>query len=264
MWCAVQNNFLNDRAGHALLGALLLLSAAPAEAGFPLTTEDTGTLGLGRSKIELAIEYGTDRAQRVHERGVVLEAAFVHGLTANLNGSITLPYRDVRSDEAGADSTHAHGVGDAKLGLKWRYFERDGLSLGLKAVLTLPTGDVAAQLGSGKPTQAVSVLVGYESGPWGLDFDLGYKRNGNTRNQREQLGSVSVALVRSLDSRWKVMADIGVASNKSKASNQAPAFLGAGLTFAMTKGVRLNLGVKHALNTVETDFTGLAGLDLRF
>jgi opacity protein-like surface antigen len=261
-WCAVLNNWLSDRAKPALLGTLLMLSVASAEAGFPLSTEDTGTLGLGRSKIELTIEHGADRAQGVHERGVVQETAFVHGLLANFNGSFTLPYRDVRSDEAGA--THSHGVGDAKFGLKWRYFEQQGLSLGLKAVLTLPTGDAAAQLGSGKSTQAINAITSYESGPWEFDLDLGYKRNGNTRNQREHLGSVSVALVRSLDSRWKVMADIGVASNKNKASNQAPVYLGAGLSFAVTKAVSVDVGVKRALTAVETDFTGLAGLVVRF
>ena len=258
------NNFLNDRAGHALLGALLLLSVAPAEAGFPLSTEDPGTLGLGRSKFELTIERGVDRAQGVHERGVVQETSFVHGLLDNLNVFLTLPYRDIRSDEAGAGSAHVHGVGDAKFGLKWRYFEQQGLSLGLKAALTAPTGNDAAQLGGGKSTQAINALASYESGPWEFDLDLGYKRNGNTLNQREHLGSVSVALVRSLDSRWKVMADIGVASNKNKASNQAPVHLGAGLSFALTKSVLLNLGVKQALSSVEADFTGLVGLDLRF
>jgi len=198
----------------------------------------------------------------VHERGIVQETAFVHGLLGNLNGALTLPYRDVRSDEAGG--THAHGVSDAKLGVKWRYFEQQGLSLGLKSVLTLPTGTAAAQLGNGKATQAVNAITSYESGPWEFDLDLGYKRNGNTLNQREHLSSVSVALVRNFDSRWKVMADMGVASNKNKVSNQAPVYLGAGLSFAMTKAVVLNLGVKQALSSVETDFTGLAGLELHF
>ena len=263
-WCAVRNNWLNDLVGHALFGTLLLLFVAPAEAGFPLSTEDPGTLGLGRSKFELTVEHGVDRAQGVRERGVVQETSIIHGLLDNLNVFLTLPYRNMRSDEAGAGSAHFRGVGDAKLGMKWRYFEQHGLSLGLKAVVILPTGDDAVLVGSGKPTQAVNALASYESGPWEFDLDLGYKRNGNTLNQREHLGSVSVALVRSLDSRWKILADIGVASNKNKASNQAPAYLGAGLSLTITKAVLLNLGVRQALSSVETDFTGLVGVDYRF
>lgn len=242
----------------------LLLAISPlAVAGFPLSTEDTGTLGQGRSKIELIGEWGEDRESGAREVSVTQEISMVHGLLAHLNGSFTLPYRTVRNHAAGI-STQVRGVGDAKFGMKWRYFERGGLSLGVKAVITAPTGDDAEKLGSGKSTQAINALASYEAGPWEFHFDLGHKRNRNTLNQREQLGSVSAAVVRSLDSRWKVMADIGLASNKNKNSGKVPAFLGAGASFAMTKDMSLDAGVKYGLTAVETDFTGLVGLNLRF
>ena len=244
--------------------AMLMLTVSPlAVAGFPLSTEDTGTLGQGRSKIELIGEWGEDRESGAREVSVTQEISMAHGLLDHLNGFFTLPYRDVRNHAAGI-STHVHGVGDVKFGMKWRYFERGGLSLGVKAVITTPTGDDAEKLGSGKSTQAINAIASYEAGPWEFDFDLGYKRNRNTLNQREQLGSISAALVRRLDNRWKVMADIGVASNKSKKSSQMPAYLGAGASFAMTKDMSLDAGVKYGLTSVETDFTGLVGLNLRF
>lgn len=60
------------------------------------------------------------------------------------------------------------------------------------------------------------------------------------------------------------MADIGVASNKNTSLNETPAYLGAGLSFTIAKDISLDVGVKYGLSSVETDFTGLAGLNLRF
>lgn len=234
-----------------------------AVAGFPLSTEDTGTLGQGRSKVELTGEWGEDREGGAREVSVTQEISMVHGLFPHLNGSFTLPYRAVRNHAVGIN-TQVHGVGDVKFGMKWRYFEQGGLSLGVKAVITAPTGDDAEKLGSGKSTQAINAIASYETGPWEFDLDLGYKHNRNTLNQREHLRGISAAVVRSLNNRWKVMADIGVASNKNRNSGKVPAFLGAGASFAMTRDVSLGVGVKHGLTSVETDFTGLVGVILRF
>ena len=244
-------------------GAILMLAVSPFAAGFPLSTEDTGTLGQGRSKVELTGEWGEERESGSREVSVTNELSMAHGLLDNLNGFFTLPYHEVRTHAAGI-RTQVRGVGDVKFGMKWRYFEQGGLSLGVKVVMTAPTGSDAEKLGNGKSTQSISTITSYATGSWEFNVDLGYKQNRNTLNQREQLGSISAAAVRSLDSRWKVMADIGVASNKSKRSSQAPAYLGAGLSFAMTKDMSLEAGVKHALTSSETDFTGLLGLNLRF
>ena len=242
--------------------AMLMLAVSPLAAAFPLSTEDTGTLGQGRSKVELTGEWGEERGGGSREVSVTQEISMIHGLLDHLNGFFALPYRDVRTHTA-ASRTHVGGVGDAKFGMKWRFFERGGLSFGVKAVITAPSGDEVEKLGNGKSTQAINAIASYATGSWKFNFDLGYKRNRNTLSQRERLGSISAAAVRSLDSRWKVMADIGVASNKSERSNQAPAYLGAGLSFAMTKDMSLDVGVKHGLTSVETDFTGLVGLNLR-
>ena len=244
-------------------GAMLMLAVSPFAAGFPLSTEDTGTLGQGRSKVEMTGEWGEERESGSREVSVTNELSMAHGLRDDLNSFFTLPYREVHTHAAGI-RTRVRGVGDVKFGMKWRYFEQGDLSLGVKAVITVPTGKDAEKLGNGKPTQGINAITSYATGIWEFNVDLGYKQNRNTLNQRERLGSISAAVIRSLDSRWKVMADIGVASNKSKRSNQAPAYLGAGLSFAMCKDMSLEAGVKHGLTSAETYFTGLLGLNLRF
>ena len=248
---------------HPLIAAMALLVAVPASAGFPLSTDDAGTLGAGHSKIELTGERDDDKARGVRETSLTQEMALIHGLTENLNGFFAVPRQDVRTEATGS-SSRVGGTGDIKIGMKWRYYTQKELSLALKAAITSATGDATKGLGAGRSTQAVNAIASYETGPWEFDLDLGYKHNSNKRNQRQQLGAASVAVVRSLDERWNVMADIGAASNKDRSSARSPAYLGAGLSFMVTKDFSLNFGVKFGLTSVETDFTALAGLSLRF
>ena len=248
----------------SLRAAILLLVCWPlAAAGFPLNTTDTGTLGLGRLKIEVTNERGVEAEGGSREVSVTNELAIKYGLRDNLDIFLELPHKDERARDAGGNASRVQGVGDAKLGMKWRYFEKDNMSLGLKAVVTVPSGNDQKQLGTGKSTQSFNALLGYQMGPWEFSFDVGYKLNHNTQNQREGLGRVSAAAERSLGSRWKVMADIGVASNKSKSSHQFPAYLGAGLSFSMTKNTSLDAGVKGGLTAAETDLTWLVGMNVR-
>jgi hypothetical protein len=248
-----------------LIVAMPLLIFSPlAVAGFPLSTEDTGTLGLGKSKIEIIRERGVEEEAGARETSVTNELAIIHGLRENLNVFLALPYKDERARDAGGSAAHVYGVGDVKVGMKWRYFEKDHLSLALKALVSTPSGDDQKQLGAGKPTQSFDALLGYQIELWEFSFDAGYKLNHNTQNQRERLGRVSVAVERSVSSRWKVMADIGVASNNSKSTNKPPAYLGAGLSFALTKDASLDVGVKRGLTSVETDTTWLVGMNRHF
>lgn len=96
--------------------AALMLAVSPiASAGFPLSTEDTGTLGQGRSKIELTGELGENRENGSREVSVTNEMSIIHGLLDNLNGFFTIPYLDNRT-QAADRSTHASGNGDVKFG----------------------------------------------------------------------------------------------------------------------------------------------------
>lgn len=243
----------------------MMLVVSPLAAGFPLTTEDTGTLGSGRSKVEMIGEWGYERENGTREVSVTNEITIVHGLFDSLNGSLTLPYREARIHESLGTSTHARGLGDVKFGMKWRYFEWDGLSLGVKTSITAPTGDDSVQLGSGKSTQAVHAIASYEIAPWELHSNLGYERHRNTQNEREHLAVISAAVVRGgLGSRWKIMADIGLVSNKNKNSNELPVHLGAGLSYVLTKVMSLEAGMKHSLKSAKTDLVWLVGMSLRF
>ena len=244
--------------------AALFLMLPPLASAFPLTTDDTGTQGLGHSKIELTHEREVERGQTAREISIVNEISLAHGFQPGLDGFFTLPYREKHVHETAAADTHANGVGDIKLGVKWRFIEREDISLALKADITAPTGDAARQFGSGKPTQTVNAIAGYAAAPWKINLNLAYTQLHNTRNQRESIGRISAALVRKLDGDWKIMGDIGVANSKSKAVSQVLTFLGAGAAYAVSRDITLEVGLKYGLSSAEADFTGLAGLNLRF
>lgn len=240
-----------------------MLTISPIVIGFPLSTEDTGTLGNGRTKVELIKEWTEERESGSREVSITHELSMTHGLHDTLNVFFTLPYREVHTHAADI-STRFRGIGDVKFGMKWRYFQRGNVNLGFKVMMTAPTGSDAEELGNGKATQSINALVSYGAGSWEFNVDLGYRRNQNTLNQREQIGSFSAAVMRSLDSRWKILADIGMASNKSKRSKQALTYLGAGLSFLIVRDMSLEAGLKRGLTSAETDYTGTFGLNLNF
>ena len=124
---------------HRILFALAILIASvpAARAAHPLITEDTGTQGKGRWQLEAFGEEGRERATgtRLKQVGAVLS----HGIAGSTDLQFGLPWI----------ASGAHGIGDASLDLKWRYFEKDALSLGLKPGVTLPTGNQGAGRGTG-------------------------------------------------------------------------------------------------------------------
>ena len=246
------------------LYAVTLLLVSTASFGFPLTTDDAGTLAQGRSKIELNNELATDHMNGASEASVSHEIALVHGLRDNLSGFVNLPYRDVSVHHADGSRSNKQGFGDAKIGLKWRFLEQGAVSVGVKAAVTLPMDDTAKRLGNGQPAYSVNTIASYEGTPFEFHLNFGYTWLPNTFNQREWLENMSAAMFLRLNSSWKVMADIGVAGNKNKASSEMPAYLGVGLSYKLNQDLTLDIGLKHGLSAVETDNTGLVGLSWIF
>lgn len=244
--------------------ATLMLIVNPVAFSFPLTTEDTGTLIQGHSKIELNSERSEDQMNGAQEVSVSNELAFVHGLRDNLNAFVTVPYHNINTQEADGSSSSNRGLGDARIGLKWRYFEQGDFSLGFKGGITAPTGDTAKGLGNGQATYAINAIASYETALLAYHFNLGYTWLPNTNNQRELIENISTAVAFKLSSSWKVMADIGVAGNKNKASNEVLAYVGAGLSYKLRQDLSLDMGVKYGLTNVQTDSAVLIGINQIF
>lgn len=241
--------------------AFLLLVLPPAlPAAHPLITDDTGTQGRGRYQLEVMTEHGDDRVDDVRERVVSTQAVLSYGLLPQTDLVLTLPRRRIHTDDD-ANSPRS-GVSDIGLDLKWRFFERDAMSLVFQPGVTLPTGDEDRGLGSGRAGYGGFLVASYALSPWAFHAQLGYVRNRNVLNQRESILQRSVAVTREVAEGLRLVADIGAATHPS--DDRDAAFLIAGLIYAVTSDFDVDVGYKKALSRTEVDRSLLAGVTFRF
>lgn len=250
---------------HLFYIVLLVIATPPPLAiGFPLSTEDTGTRGHGRSKLELTIEHGDDKAVNTREVSVSTELSVAHGLLDNLDLFLSLPHHDVRVEQPSQDTLQNKGNGDARAGMKWRFYTKNDLSLGIKTGVVLPTGDESKLLGTGKTNLFANAIVSYAATPWELHIDIGYLRNHNVLNQRQDLWHTSAAVVHKFSDNWKAMADIATDISRNPAASENPVYSTLGVAVAMNVQLQLNVGLKYGLTPAASDFTWLAGVNLYF
>lgn len=239
----------------------LLLVAIPAAAFHPLVTDDTGTQGKGRSQVELAFEIGRDGCDEGEHRRDAGAATIAFGAVDALDLQASVPYE--RAVLSAADgSTRAAGMGDASLELKWRFFERGGLSLAWKPGVTAPTGDAEAGLGSGRVTARSGLLATLRRGRFAGHANAGYAYNPNHDGERLHLWRFSAAAEAQLRERWKLVADAGISRDVGTGAD--PVFVMAGLVFSPAPWLDLDAGLKRGVIGAEERVTALFGTTLRF
>ncbi len=247
---------------------ILLLVPAGAWAAHPLITDDSETQGTGKFQIELNGEWATDKRNTasgtVREKSTQVSAILSAGVRENVDLVLTMPYQwiDVRDPIIG--NVREGGLGDSKFEVKWRFLERSGWSFGLKPGIILPTGDDDKGLGAGKVGYSTYLISQWEREPWKLLMNIGYIRNENNLDERQDLWHASLAAEYEVVEHLELVGNIGVETSTDKGSAASSAFLVAGLIYEMRKNLDLALGVKYGLNKSETDFSLLPGIAVRF
>ena len=129
--------------------ALLLVLALPASAhaAHPLITEDTATQGRDKFELEIGSAWTRDGSSRSFETDPQLS----YGVLQQLDAILLPSWIDQRSTLDG-ETVHARGAGDTAADIKWRFFERERVSLAVRAGVNAPTGD--ARRGSTVPRRA--------------------------------------------------------------------------------------------------------------
>lgn len=243
-----------SRSAAALVGLLALLGAVSAWADHPMLTEDTEVLDAGVWEVELHGERSRERQGGVTTRGTDVTARLARGIVENLHWHVELPYlRETALGEI------AKGRGDATLGLKWRFHDKDSFSLAFKPDLLLPTGRDEAGLGAGRVRWAANALAALE-----LIGHLGYTHNRNRIGERVELWHVSAALRWAATEKLKLVADLGRDSNPDPAARTAGRDLVYGLMYALRGNVDLGIGLKKGLNDEADDRALRAGVKLRW
>ena len=244
------------------LAAILL--PLPLFAAHPLVTDDTGTQGKGNVQIELTTEHGYEQEDGTRENTVNTNVVFSYGLRDNADVILTLPHKRVGTEAEDGSRTVNQGQADVGLDVKWRFYEKDKLSLALKPGLTMPTGDETKNLGAGRTRYSLYLTTSYDAEPWEYHLLLGYIHNRNTLDQRDRLRHLSVAVGRKLGENLKLVADYGTDTNTSKSTSLDPEFFILGAIYNLRKGLDLDFGAKWGLTKPEVDSTWLAGVAFRF
>jgi hypothetical protein len=227
-----------------------------AHAMHPLISDDAGTTGTGKFNLELNAEYANDNGDSETQIAATLSA----GIRENIDLVVSVPYVFTRIDE-GAKTLKEDGLSDITLELKWRFYEKDGLSFALKPGIILPTGDEGKGLGDGKAAYSLHFLTSKELDPVTLHLDLGYIRNGE---ELRDIWHYSLAAEYAVSKPLTLVANIGGETNPDRESNVHPLFLLGGMLYKINENFSVDLGLKTGLNKAEADYTVLTGIIVDF
>lgn len=248
--------------------AFVVLWYGSAFAAHPLITDDTGTQGKKKFQLEVNSEFNYDKETEegvtTKETGGEVATALSYGITDNIDVVLGTPYQWSKVKEDGEVTSKENGISDMSLELKWRFYEKDGLSLALKPGMTLPTGDDEKGLGAGRATYGLYFITTKEIEPWTFHLNLGYVRNENKSDERKDIWHASLAGEVEVVKNLKVVANIGAERNPDETSSTHPAFILGGLIYSVSENFDIDFGVKGGLNKPETDYAILAGIALRF
>lgn len=244
-----------------------------AFAAHPLITDDTGTQGKGKFQLEVNSEFSYDKETKEgvteKETGSKVAAALSYGVIDNVDIVLGLPNQWKKSTEDSTVTSDVSGVSDMSLEVKWRFFDKGGLSFALKPGITLPTGDENKGLGNGRASYGLTFITTKEMDPWAFHFNLGYTNNEyklQTDNDANRKGIWHISLASEVEvvKNLKAVANIGMERNPDKTSNTHSAFILGGIIYSIAENLDIDFGIKGGLNKPETDYAILAGIAWRF
>lgn len=243
----------------ALRGWLLACAVTPAWASHPLLTEDTDVLGKRTRELELHGERSRDREAGVSTRGTEIVLKLGYGVAEKADIEVELPYgREV----AGGDAVE--GRGDAGLALKWRFYDKSGLSFAFKPELLLATGRDEVGLGAGRTRWGANLAGAYEIGRFELLAHLGYIDNRNRIGEPKSLRHQSIALRFTAAGALRLVADLARESDPEPGGASYRRELVTGAIYELSRRMELGFGIKTGLNDAADDRSLRAGVKLRF
>ena len=252
---------------------LMFFPAVTSFAAHPLVTDDTGTQGKGKFQLEVNSEFTyekeTEAGVTKKETGTQVATALSYGVTDNVDVVLGMPNQWKKSSEDSAVTSDASGVSDMSIEVKWRFFDKEGLSFDLKPGITLPTGDENKGLGNGRASYSLNLITTKKVEPWAFHLNLKntvneYKLQADKDAKRRDIWHVSLASEVELIKNLRVVGNVGVERNQGKTKRTHPAFILGGVIYSIAENFDIDLGIKRGLNKPAIDYSILAGITLRF
>jgi len=251
-----------------LFVSIFLLVHAVAWGAHPLITDDAGTQGKGKFQVEVSGQYDSDKETvngvSVESTGAQVATTLSYGFIENADLVLSLPYQWGKVKEDGVPLYDEKGVSDMTLEVKWRFFEKDGLSLALKPGLRIPTGNEDKGLGAGRTGYHAFIIGSKEVEPWAFHVNVGYIGNENKADEEKNIWHASFATTYEVIKNLKVVGNIGIERNPDKAADKDPAFLIGGVIYSLSESLNIDVGVKYGLTAAETDWSLMAGMAFSF
>ncbi|MBI5417896.1 transporter [Candidatus Poribacteria bacterium] len=195
------------------------------------------------------------------ETGGEIGTIISYGITDHMDIVTGLPYiwNKVMEDDTAILSKA--GISDIPLELKWRFYEKESLSMALKPGVTFPTGDEEKGLGAGKISSSLYLITTKEKESWIFHFNLGHLYNDNKLDERKDLWHISLATLVNVKKDLKVVANIGTDTNTDKESNVNSSFILGGFIYSISENFDIDAGIKNEIN--KTNYSILMGMALR-
>lgn len=259
-----------------LIGILALVvflaCSGAAQAGHPLSTDDTGTQGMLKFQVEGTAEFSWDKenlngiSTKINQQNLGL--TITAGLLDSLDASICFPFTIQQVKENGVKTLDNNGLSDITMALKWRFLELGPLSLAVKPAMTIPNGSEARSLGNGRATYTATLISTVDLKPVAIHANLGYVHqeyvDAVRPDSRTDLWKMSLAGSVFVLKGLQVVAEVGTATNSLKGSDIWPAYVTGGLIYSVNDNLDLDLGVRGGLNKPSADLVLLTGVVVRF
>ena len=256
---------------HVIKGlfvSMFLLVHAVAWGAHPLITDDAGTQGKGKFQVEVNGQYDSDKETvngvSAESTGGQVATTLSYGFIDNADLVLGLPYQWGKVKEDGVTLSDEKGVSDMTFEVKWRFFEKDGLSLALKPGVRIPTGNVEKGLGAGRTGYHAFFIGSKEAAPWAFHVNVGYIGNENKADEEKNIWHASLATTYEVIKNLKVVGNVGIERNPDKAADKDPAFFIGGVIYSLSESLDIDVGVKYGLTAAETDWSLMAGMAFRF
>lgn len=252
---------------HSEFARLCVLASsvyvAGAYAAHPLVTEDTGTQGKGGWQLEVNAEVSGDSRDGVGTRGFRPAATLSYGVADAVDLQIGRPYQRLITDN-GSTRQESNGGLDTALDLKWRFFENEGFSLGLKPGVTFATGRHEASRGTGRTTLGTLLVASWDQATYALHGHLGVRRNSNAVNERRTLYQAAGAAILKVTESTRAIIDLSVTANPDRADSSSVRYVTAGAIYSPQKNIDLDLGGRKGFGKPATDRALMFGATLRW
>lgn len=239
----------------AAVAALGAARAAP-----PLISEDTGTQGTGVAQLEVTVEQAREVRPAASYDGTETSVVLNYGLAENIDLQLIVPYLRA-AEESATGRTVTEGALDARINVKWRFYEQDAFSLALMPGVIIPTGK------SGLSTERINpgamLIASYEPQPIAVHADVGYRRLDNVLGLREDLYHASASVHFTLHRSLKVVGDYSVENTLDPGPSGSVRYSTLGVVWIIAQGVGIGCGVKEGHGEFAIDRTYLCGMGLR-